>query len=152
MNKERMQEVRDFIAGLDPEQVYMEQWCLPRSQVELDECAVTISTHAALNRDLNECETAACVAGWTTILFKDEAKVLLSKNEFHGFSDLARSILGLTWEQATDLFTPDIDNSEQLNNKELVVAVLDNMLVYGKPQWCAVAEQLGIELVSCCDE
>lgn len=145
MNKERMQQVRDFIAGLEPEQVYMEQWCVPRSQINSEEACYAVSASRAVKFD-NYCNTAACIAGWTVICFKEEASVLLQNNTHLGFSDLARMILGINWEQASELFTPDVDNSERLNNQELVVAVLDNMLVHGKPNWGAAGDKLDIPL------
>lgn len=48
------------------------------------------------------CNTVGCIAGWTLVMTGQQ-------HVSHGFMDAAAATLGLTYEQACDLFTPSDD-------------------------------------------
>lgn len=57
------------------------------------------------------CGTSACLAGWTISLFGNEEQ----KRRAVDFGPTARRLLGLNWEQSSDLFQPphfDTDGAE----------------------------------------
>lgn len=123
MNREKIQELRDHIAKLPPEQFDMRQW-----------------------RDYNDCGTVACIAGWAVEINKS-----LFVGEYVPRSDIrgaARMVLQLSDLQAVRLFTPmesshiGVQNNPgaiQCDMQDVTTAqavkVLDNLLLTGEVDW-----------------
>lgn len=117
MNRKRIQILRDHLAGLPDERFAMERWFS------------AATPNPFLPKEMtHECGTAACIAGWTLSLFR-KASV-----EIWEVEHIAASILGLTIDQACDLFMPPgfVHNKQ---TRAQAVATLDRLLETGEVQW-----------------
>lgn len=104
MNIERLRQVRDKIRN-SPRHFNMHQGITLAKFSPMQRPVPTVPVGEAFN----ECGTVACIAGWTVILIEPEAQVPFSftlSNELNWMtiSERARQILGLTPQQADDLF------------------------------------------------
>lgn len=113
--------VRDFLDRLPDEQFNMDDylvWDGPENLYSMP-----------IGRAVNVCGTAACIAGWTQVIFDPDREL---------DDDLARVALGLTHPQAEALFMPSGDR-DKLTRKQ-AVTVLDHYLATGEIDW-SVASQ-----------
>lgn len=109
MNFTRMKEMADFFENLPPERFYIGAWT---SYFDPDSSEFFYDDHITL--DINDCDTAGCVAGWTCAIYNDGiADYYDLYDRFIGddgydtnevFSWEAAKILDLTIEQAELLF------------------------------------------------
>ena len=130
LNIERLTILRDHIAALDPSRFNMAVW----SQSDLD----ALST-ATLYQMQHNCGTAACIGGWAETLF-----VAKEPTDFIGAGSdtLTIEALGITAEQAEELFFPHYQLSEagldasysQLTQRQ-AVEVLDHLIETGQVDW-----------------
>ena len=128
MNIERLTQLRDFIAALPPERVAMNFFIAGLTENIGDD----VEDHLALNGakaalDSHPCGTVACIAGWATYLFDPNSTTPSVRN--------ARQALGLTQEQADDLFTPDYWDVPGQYTQADVVATLTRLIETGEVQW-----------------
>lgn len=113
--RDRMIQLRDFLAKLPDERFNMMWWSVNAEDARQ-------FTHV---RHANYCGTICCIGGWTEALFPEHA---------------ARDTLGLTDQEAYDLFYPEHlrDEAEwQSVTPAQAVAVLDNYLATGEIDWGA---------------
>lgn len=89
MNRERIGELADVIEALPYHAFSMEIWA-----VDKDGLTLVMATTAA------ECGTAGCLAGWTCMHFKNEAK----KSRLNSIQGAAAIVLDLEDHEATMLF------------------------------------------------
>lgn len=84
---------------------------------------------------LNECGTAACIAGHAVALFRPMEKV-------HEFAiwRTAEGLLGLTADQSSDLFLPGVEWVEA--SAEQAALVLDHLASTGEVEWPIVHASL----------
>jgi hypothetical protein len=93
MNIERIQQLRDFLAGLPPEKLNMHDWF-----THLGDLVAWVPDMPTYPDVVNECGTCACIAGWANFIFRD---VPTSRDDF---GSSARNLLGLSDEQGQLLF------------------------------------------------
>lgn len=115
MNLTRMQEMADFFENLPPERFYIGAWT---SYYDKDSSDFYFDDHVEL--DVNECNTAGCVAGWTCAVYNDGVANFFHLYDRHiGDADYdtgdvycweAARILDLTYEQAEMLFYVNEDS------------------------------------------
>lgn len=119
MNKDNIRKVRDVIASQ------------PAAKFDMARLFTTqdLRDWWILRPDavLNECGTAACIAGWTLVVFQPEQ--LSTK----GAVD-AEPYLGLNEGQAFKLFTPPGWKTERYTRAH-AVRVLDHLLETGEVNW-----------------
>ena len=111
MNRERILKVADFLEALPPERFDPDFWFKYQGP--------SIPNERTYVRD-HPCGTAACIGGWTEILFDPE-----------GNGD-AEDLLGLTTEQADALF---FDIVEHDPSPAQAAAVLRRLAETGEVVW-----------------
>jgi hypothetical protein len=93
------------------------------------------------------CGTVACIAGWTSQMFDGNGNRLELDGPLLRTSsdiiDTARDAMGLTWEQADDLFVPWASRSvlSQVTNCE-AVGVLRKLAETGEVDWAPVLQRI----------
>lgn len=125
LNRENVKRVRDFLAELPPERFDM------RALISRGDHDLWLKGDAAFSV-LNECGTAACIAGWAIYILIPGATSDLGAEGLYG-------LLGITPEQGVDLFEPDGFMEPGRYTIAQAVAVLDHLLATGKVDW-SVAE------------
>lgn len=109
--RDRVIRLRDFIANLDD----------PR---KLD--------MGCFEREVPECGTVCCIAGWANRLYQPDA----NKSLF-GATASARHLLGLGFTQSHDLFYPTEYGTGRYTRDD-AVKVLDHYLATGKVDWSVI--------------
>ena len=74
-----------------------------------DECSFNggeVETHVGF-----QCNTTACIAGWACLVLRDDGMIrakndVLSPDQIDSFPGTARRLLGITVDQANELFEP----------------------------------------------
>jgi hypothetical protein len=124
MNVENIKRVRDVIAALPPERFDM-RWVFVEDGHEAD-WRTGHTQHANL---VKGCNTAACVLGWTLVTLRPKAAV-------QGVSTGAE-LLGISDDQADELFTPDRFDEPGRYTHAQAVRVLDRLIETGEVDWAA---------------
>lgn len=88
---------------------------------------------SAYRDHLDDCGTAACLAGWVKGVF-------LGGTTFNGPWDDAADWLGLGHDDQYDLFAPDAPDHETITVPEALL-VLDNLLATGKVDWSIILKR-----------
>lgn len=133
MNVERITTLRDHIAALPPEKFNLGSWF---------SSPVKLPTAGAFHK----CGTSACIAGWALVLFAPDEPLYMVD-----VPNDAAEILGLTNEQANDLFTPERADYAGEDDRpggvlpdplwlgdvtnEQAVKVLDHLIATGEVRW-----------------
>lgn len=115
MNKENVKILRDHLASLDEKHFDMGLWY-----------------H---NDEDDGCGTVACIAGWTDVIFWPQ---LLGIDRSENLEQRAQDALGLTEDEADQLFVPniyDLDWHFDDFTTRHAVKVLDHLLETGKVNW-----------------
>lgn len=122
MNKERIKQLRDHLAGLSPERIDMRafvDYIDEKYNYDLDPAVL-----------LTDCNTAGCIAGWAHALF---APLDLDFDP----DDVAARELDLSDEERQNLFMPSGYNRWNPTKGE-IIQVLDILLTTGVVNWDAV--------------
>lgn len=123
MNVENLRIVRDTIALLPPERFNMATWGGLQTNIYAQ-----LVDQFQLKHD---CGTCGCIGGW--------AQALLSKKgEPEEFEP--RDLLGLTSDEAEELFYPRLPNDRLWNSVTIpeAVKVLDHLIETGKVDWSII--------------
>lgn len=118
MNRENIQKVRDHIAKLPAKRFQMSEWIARRGYAE----------SPTLDEVRHDCGTCACIGGWTLAL-------LSAKRADHFSEDRAADLLGLTEDEAAELFRPEGWSAPGLYTRPHAVRVLDHLLATGEVDW-----------------
>lgn len=127
MNRERITQLRDVLAELPPERFNIRYWATDRATGRPHPILSTFEADFSIVK--HDCGTAACIAGWALTLFKPEVTNIGSS---------AQTVLGLTNEQAYELFEPEGYSDEDANERftaQAAVAALDHLLDTGEVRW-----------------
>jgi hypothetical protein len=115
MNAERILKLADVIEGL------------PHGTVDW---ASSIGELSAFNMSEWNCGTVGCIAGWTI-------KVFSKADDSTHYTTEARSLLGLSSEEAEGLFTPrcrDVEDYRRVKPTQ-AAAVLRHLVATGEVDW-----------------
>jgi hypothetical protein len=122
VNKENIQIVRDHLANLSDDRFSI------RSLVSKDgETVFCDEIGIAPAKILEDCGTAACIAGWANVIFHPR----LIKT----CSSTAAESLGLDNNQEIRLFLPHDFLESEKYTRELAIRVLDHLIETGKVDW-----------------
>lgn len=109
MNEERILKLADYIEQLPPQSFCMALFAAEAADNLED--AMELDLVDALKVDPEHpCGTVGCIAGWTCILFRQEAEQIIeglypNQPSFRfAYSDVAAEVLGLDRDTAHDLF------------------------------------------------
>ena len=127
MNRENIKRVRDHIAGLPPERLWMERFLSAGHSVA--------DVNWTAGRLLKDCGTCGCIAGWTAAIFAPRVKC-------GGVEARAAESLGIPEEDASALFYPELSNHMLWGDigPAHAVRVLDHLLETGKVDWSVAGE------------
>lgn len=129
--RERLEYLRDFLRALPVERFYIGNY------VSIGVPGSFRGTRSTA--DLNECGTAACIAGWTAYLFSGapvSAEYDATTGDNPPAHDLAAGLLGLNDDEAFSLFVPlgiSLSWSEITNVQ--AAQVIDEYLTDGVVDW-----------------
>ena len=120
MNKDRIRHMADVIEKATPS---------PSARYNLDEpdgsvCQSNIdhfdmSTYYSTT--VNDCGTAGCIAGWTVKEYASDVGIRSESDFFYA----AKDILGLSHDEAEDLFEPGADLSWQIGPENVARVLRD---------------------------
>lgn len=123
MNRENIKKVRDVIAALPPERFDMGDVAYHRGRGEVLPQNRTV---------LHNCNTAACIAGWTNALFGQP------RSYRDGLNDAAQH-LGLDPDEQRHLFCP-VRYANGRTTAAQAVRVLDHLLETGEVDWSVAGD------------
>ena len=131
MNRERLNTLRTLFEDLPDERVDMRFWMTDLAADKPHESL--LAGRPDFTQIKHDCGTAGCIAGWTLSMWPPRAKSF--EGTYQQVFDLAQKRLGLTDDQAVELFTPDGYQIPGVFTRDRAIGAIDSLLETGEVQW-----------------
>lgn len=110
LNTDRLEQLADHLEAVGDQHFYMGVWADGDPRMYQDVMPMT----GDLVKDIHQCGTRACVAGHAVLRFRPEdsgnVPDVIDENDYDAIANEAAHYLGLTQQQADELFIPITGN------------------------------------------